>query len=408
MSPDVFHRPKVAESIATMVLEASATSGYASGLFLAAPRRTGKSTFLREDLRPQLEAQGALVLYADLWEDRQADPGDVIVRSVRSELAKHAGVVARLARSVGLEKVSLAGALTMTLDRVGLGADVSLAAALAELSDATRQPIVLIIDEAQHAITTSAGSNALFALKAARDELNSSRHHGLRVIATGSSRDKLAMLRNSRDQAFYQAPLQNFPPLGRDYIEWLLKRIHLPVEIDASLVYEEFAAAAHRPEILTTALDALHFDPDLDATKAPGRLRELMSEQVAEFNKETLRVVHGLTPLQAAVLRVMAVRGDRFAPFESATLATYEMVLKKESGRPAVVSESAVQQALIALQERSLVWRAARGVYALEELSLADLLRSEGMLDVPNGDVAPAEPGPKESGRAKAKGKSKR
>ena len=158
MSQDIFHRPKVAESIASMVLEASSTSGYASGLFLAAPRRTGKSTFLREDLRPQLEAQGALVLYADLWEDRQADPGDVIVKSVRAELARHAGVVAKLARSVGLEKVTVAGALTMTLDRVGLGADVSLAAALSELSDATRQPIVLLIDEAQHAITTQAGS----------------------------------------------------------------------------------------------------------------------------------------------------------------------------------------------------------------------------------------------------------
>ena len=407
MSPDVFHRPKVAESINNMVLEASSTSGYASGLFLAAPRRTGKSTFLREDLRPQLEAKGALVLYADLWEDRQTDPGDVIVKSVRAELAKHAGVVARLARSVGLEKVTVAGALTMTLDRVGLGTDVSLASALAALSDATRQPIVLIIDEAQHAITTQAGSNALFALKAARDELNSSRHHGLRVIATGSSRDKLAMLRNSRDQAFYQAPLQNFPPLGREYIEWLLKRVKLPVELDVDLVHEQFAAAAYRPEILTTALDALHFDPDLDATKAPQRLRELVSEQVAEFNRETLRVVHGLTPLQAAVLRVMAARGERFAPFESATLATYEAVLKKESGRAATVSESAVQQALAALQERSLVWRAARGVYALEELSLADLMRAEGMLDIPDGEIAPAAP-PKDSGRAKSRGKSKK
>lgn len=409
MSQDVFHRTRVADSIAKMVLEASSTSGYASGLFLAAPRRTGKSTFLREDLRPQLEAQGALVLYADLWADRQADPGEVIVKTVRAELAKHAGVVAKLARSVGLEKVSVAGALTMTLDRVGLGADVSLAAALAELSDATRQPIVLIIDEAQHAITTQAGSNALFALKAARDELNSSRHHGLRVIATGSSRDKLAMLRNSRDQAFYQAPLQNFPPLGREYIEWLLKRVKLPIELDVDFVHEQFAAAAHRPEILTTALDALHFEPDLDAKKAPGRLRELVSEQVAEFNKETLRVVHGLTPLQAAVLRVMAARGERFAPFESATLATYEAVLKMVSGRPGTVSESSVQQALVALQERSLVWRATRGVYALEELSLADLMRAEGMLDdVPNGEAAPAAPKQKDSGHAKATGKSKR
>lgn len=398
MSPDYFHRPQVAESIAALVLDASSASGYASGLFLAAPRRTGKSTFLREDLRPQLEAKGALALYADLWEDRQADPGDVIVKSVRTELARHAGVVARLARSIGLEKVSVAGAVTMTLDRVGLGADVSLAAALAELSDATRQPIVLIIDEAQHAISTPAGANALFALKAARDELNGSRHHGLRVIATGSSRDKLAMLRNSREQAFYQAPLQNFPPLGREYIEWLLKRVKLPFELDVELVHQQFAVAAYRPEILTTALDALHFDAELDAAKAPGRLGELVGEQVAEFNKETLRVVHGLTPLQAAVLRVMAIRGERFAPFESATLAAYEAVLEMASKRAGTVSESAVQQALAALQERGLVWRAARGVYALEELSLVELMRAEGMLEVPDGETASAAP-PKDPGR---------
>ena len=400
MSPDVFHRPAIADPIANMVLQTSSTSGYASGLFLAAPRRTGKSTFLREDLRPQLEARKALVLYADLWEDRQADPGEVIVKAVRAELAKHAGVVARLARSVGLEKVSVAGALTMTLDHVGLGTDVSLAAALAELSDETRQPIVLIVDEAQHAITTQSGSDALFALKAARDELNSSRHHGLRVIATGSSRDKLAMLRNSRDQAFYQAPLQNFPPLGRDYIEWLLARVKLPFELDVDFVYKQFSAAAHRPEILTTALDALHFDAGLTSAKAPARLRKLVAEQVGEFNKETLRVVHSLTPLQAAVLRVMAARGERFAPFESTTLASYEALLRSESGRPGKVSEAAVQQALGVLQQRGLVWRAARGVYALEELSLADLLRAEGLLEIPDGPVAPADPSPKPAGAA--------
>ena len=39
-----------------------------------------------------------------------------------------------------------------------------------------------------------------------------------------------------------------------------------------------------------------------------------------------------------------------------------------------------VQQALTALQEKALVWRAARGVYALEEASLADLMAQEGLL----------------------------
>ncbi len=89
---------------------------------------------------------------------------------------------------------------------MGLSKGVSLTAALAALSDETGQLIVLIIDEPQHAIASAAGADALFALKAARDELNSSAHQGLRIVATGSNQDKLAMLRNSKDQAFFGAP----------------------------------------------------------------------------------------------------------------------------------------------------------------------------------------------------------
>ena len=40
-----------------------------------------------------------------------------------------------------------------------------------------------------------------------------------------------------------------------------------------------------------------------------------------------------------------------------------------------------VQQALAALQDKALVWKAARGVYALEDTFLADLMRQAGMLD---------------------------
>ena len=74
---------------------------------------------------------------------------------------------------------------------------------------------MLIVDEAQHAITSDAGADALFALKAARDELNSSAHHGLRVVATGSNRDKLAMLRNSKDQAFFGEGFDIRPQRGK-------------------------------------------------------------------------------------------------------------------------------------------------------------------------------------------------
>ncbi len=101
----------------------------------------------------------------------------VISNAIRASLAGKEGVILNLAKSVGMSKVSL-GNLSFDLDRVGLGKDISLTDALVALSDETRQMIVQLIDEAQHAITSDAGIAALFALKAARDELNSSQHYG--------------------------------------------------------------------------------------------------------------------------------------------------------------------------------------------------------------------------------------
>ncbi|MHA7685942.1 ATP-binding protein [Cupriavidus sp. PET2-C1] len=377
---EVFKREALATELATKILTVSPTSASSSGLFLAAPRRTGKSTFLREDLRPALENLGALVVYADLWEDRRADPGEVIVGAVRAELASHEGVIKRLARSAGMEKVAVGG-MSFSLDRVGLGEGISLSAALAALSDDAGKPIVLVIDEAQQAIVSEKGNDALFALKAARDELNSSRHKGLRIVATGSNREKLAMLRNSRDQAFYGAPLVNFPALDMAYVQWFCDRLDLGAKLDPAEVFELFKRAAFRPELLGAAADALRFEFGLPAGDIPARFAAAVEEQIAVSNTEQMRVVHSLTPLQSTVLRVMAVRGSNYAPFEAATMEAYDAVLKAiDPGADARVDVSNAQQALSALQDKALVWRAARGVYALEETGLASLMQQAGML----------------------------
>ena len=77
--------------------------------------------------------------------------------------------------------------------------------------------------------------------------------------------------------------------------------------------------------------------------------------------------------------------GSAAAPFEAATLAAYAQVLKATTGNPEAIldvtqAQSALQ-ALQALQDKALVWRAARGVYALEESSLAELMAAQGLLD---------------------------
>jgi hypothetical protein len=374
-----FHRTRLAADMADKILQIAPGSASSSGLFLAAPRRTGKSTFLREDLRPALQAQGALVLYAGLWANRKADPAVVIIAAVRSELAQHEGVVARLARSSGMDKVNVGG-ISFSLDRVGLaGGDVSLSSALVALSDETEKTIVLIIDEAQHAITSESGSDALFALKAARDELNSSSYHGLRVVATGSNQDKLAMLRNSKEQAFFGAPLVKFPTLGKDYVQWFCEQVKLPVALSVEAVEALFARASFRPEMLGAAADALRFDFELLPEDVPQRFSRAVLEQIEASNAEQLRVVHSLTPLQFAVLRVLAGKGQNYAPFETATLRAYQRLLDTVAP-DSTADVPNVQQALTALQEKALVWRASRGIYALEDASLRELLEQAGLL----------------------------
>jgi hypothetical protein len=380
---ELYSRKDLAERVAKQVLQVGVGSASGSGIFLAAPRRQGKSTFVREDLRPAIEAAGAIVVYADLWQDTSKDPGLVIINAIREALAPHEGVITRLAKAAGMEKASVGG-LSFSLDRVGLGKDIDLTTALVALSDETGRMIVLMIDEAQHAITTEAGNATLFALKAARDELNSSRHNGLRLVCTGSNRSKLAMLRNSKDQAFFGAMMVNFPPLDRGYTDWFCQHVNLPAPLDPDAVYSLFQEAGYRPELLNASAAKIGFDLMIDPADVPEQFAAGVRAEAAEINAQLLRAIHSLTPLQSAVLRVMCAKGDKYAPFEAPTLELYVKAMTmagvEEKDRKADVPN--VQQALIALQEtKKLVWRASRGVYAVDEEVIVDILREQGLLD---------------------------
>lgn len=95
------------------------------------------------------------------------------------------------------------------------------------------------------------------------------------------------------------------------------------------------------------------------------------------------KVIRSLTPIQLAVLRVMAANHNEYAPFEAVTMEKYRKALQRTGLPPEDVKADVpgVQQALIALQEKKLVWRAARDVYAIEEQTVIDLLSSDGLLE---------------------------
>jgi len=375
----IFHRTALAQELATHILDDDLAPAR-SGLFLGARRRTGKSTFLQQDLCPELKRRGAIVIYIDLWEDLDQDPGDVIIEAIRGELAQHEGVVMRLARSAGLERVNMAG-VAFTLDRVGLGKQVSLAKALAALSDECQRMIVLIVDEAQHANTTEKGSTALCAMKAARDKLNMGPHHGLRIVATGSNRDKLAVMVEWKDQAFFCAPMKEFPPLGVDFLDWICQRAPASAALRVDAVARLFKRSGYRPEWMQDGLSALAARDDWTPAAAAAAFEEAVEARADLRVQGLLGLVGLLSPLQSAVLRVLAAQGRRFVPFWDRTLETYRLVIEVDDGNKVTepISVESVRLALEALKDKGFLWRSPHGVYTLEEFGIREALE-EGRL----------------------------
>jgi len=88
-APLHFPRPELAHELALALRGEQLFAGGPNGLFLAAPRRTGKSTFLQQDLASALRNGGAVVVYVDLWADQRRDPADVLSEAIAAKLDRH-------------------------------------------------------------------------------------------------------------------------------------------------------------------------------------------------------------------------------------------------------------------------------------------------------------------------------
>jgi hypothetical protein len=382
-----FHRPKLATALADQALDTSL--GTSGGMFLAAPRRTGKSTFVRQDLRPEFERRGLNVIYVDLWIDKTVNPAIHIANAIRTELAREDGPIAKtLKKLTNMSKLTVGAwgnGLSFDLSQLNLSIDATLADALKALSSASQKKLILVIDEAQHALTTDEGINALFSLKAARDSLNTDPgRYGMQLVATGSNRDKLATLVNGREQAFYGADMVQFPTLGKDYVQWLVGRSKLNLDID--LATEVFQSLGSRPEPFRKALSQTRLQLAVNPLQdANAMLANLAAQGVRDSKTEFLNTVSSLPPLQSALLRELAA--DTLAGpdvrrpglFSAAMKARLLVRLETEMGAAHGVSVEtpSVQNALDKLREENFLWRSQRGSYSVEDEQFLEWLAQE-------------------------------
>ena len=333
-------------------------------------RRTGKTTFLKNDLIPSLEEAGALLIYVDLWSAPQASPAKLVHAAIRETLqgleSPASSLMQKLKEVRGADIGALGFKFGFKLDSIGSTEGPTLAQALMGVVDQAKTDVVLIIDEVQHAMTSEDGNNMLFALKAARDAINQrSKTPGYFLfIGTGSHRALVNELTARRTQAFSGAVSTSYPVLGMDYIEYLLKRLadegiqRLP---SLGVATEAFKILGNRPEEFIRALKLLSVslpnggESDQYFPVIATTIRSMAAE--IELNK--VEEMGGLA--KAIFEKVASAEGDARGLFTSAAAEEYS----KNLGREVKVEE--VQPVANQLLDANIIMRRGHGHYCVTD-----------------------------------------
>lgn len=381
---DIYRRPELAAQIANQLLHPGVLDeGLRSGLFLSGLRRTGKTTFLLNDLIPAFEEGGALVIYVDLWSDTQTNPAVLILAAVKKTLSDLQTPTSHL-----LQRLHHAGAADVgafgfkfgfKLDSVGAKGGTTLAQALTEVVDQAKTDVVLIVDEVQHAITSEDGNQMLLALKAARDAINprpSTSGHFI-FIGTGSHHALVSELTARRNQAFAGATSVAYPLLQRDYVQHILNRLakegitSLP---SASVATEAFETLGNRPEELFKALKQLH--RSLPAGGHPDDYLPVIASTLRSSTADIeLMKVEQLGGLATAIFeRIAAMDGDARGVFSAEAAAEYT----KAVGREVRIEE--IQPVVNDLLAANLIMRRGHGIYGVTDPFVQQIWREKKVL----------------------------
>jgi hypothetical protein len=348
-------------------------------LSLFGPRQIGKTTFLNGDLSIAARARGITPLYVDLMgsehplvaivERFEEALADLDARPLR-ERVKGVSVL-----GVGLE-LEPAAAVPAAAD-----APAMLQRAFAALlRKAPGSRWLLMLDEVQElARVPRTGEPTLRALRAL---FNRHKVQGrLLLLMTGSSEAALAQLFASHAMpSFGLADREDFPPLGREYVRFVLARANAGRARGHRLDEERFLALFTGP---------LHSRPgDFEAfvghvlTYNPGAPdAEIQRFLDRRYPKQELRQRFlGFTPLQRALLLALAQGRSKFTSREMLA------ALGRQIGLPGPVSGAAVRKAFLSLPANTL-GNPARGRYVIEDPHLLGFLQA-----VREEAAAPADP----------------
>lgn len=363
-----FPRPNLARAYLDLL-----NTGLANSTTIFAPRRTGKTEFLRRDLTPAAEKAGYRVVYADLWQTQQS-PGVALVRALevacepRSLFERIGATLKTPVRAVkGKAEVAgtkVEGEVSLEVEKKTL---VDQALQLDQYIDAlTRKgPLLLLVDEAQSLARNAAGEDVARALRTSM----TTHPQDLRVVFTGSSRTKLGHVFSNSAAPLFSAGVnvQDFPLLDDAFVAYIVGRYQASSgrTLDLDVARRAFESFAQRPEPFKRAILAIMLEPALGLDSAVAQIQASLARE------ENHEGSWGSLDATERVLVTMIAANANVKLFSARALDAVRKAVGIDT-----LTTAHLQKALGRLARKTIVEKTPRGTFEFEHESFAEWVRN--------------------------------
>lgn len=337
MSKDIWHFPRT--ELAQQVL-GMFESGLSSALVFFAPRRMGKTEFLRKDIFPLAEKNKWKVFYFSFL-----DSGSNVQEEYTQALAHFAETIGAIHnKNSMLSRIRKMGAeaggikASVELDKVQYSSDMkSIFENLAK-----QNKILLLMDEVQVLAKNERNDQFIAGLRTVLD----TNKDVIKAIFTGSSREGLRTMFSTASAPFFHFGQNlNFPELGLDFIKHLAAIFQQVTKrhLNEQQLWRTFQEMDKVPQLARALVERLALNPGQTITKAKTQLlTDIFSDRAF------VEMWHGLSKLEQLLLKEISVGPEKL--FAEAQRAHYAKVLGVKT-----LTVPAIQSALRVLQRRNLI-----------------------------------------------------
>lgn len=268
MSNDLWHYPRA--SLAIQVLEMF-ESGISNSLVFFAPRRMGKTEFLRKDITPRAEKKGWKVFYFSFLDIDGSAENDFI-RALEND-AKEKGMLSKTGQLLNrVRKVSgTAGILKAELE-LNRPHHNNLKEIIGLLCQ--KYKILFLMDEVQTLAQDSRNATFIASLRTILD----TNKETIKVIFTGSSQEGLRRMFSQAKAPFFHFGLNlPFPELDRGFTDHLAYMFHKVTQrqLDPDVLWQAFLSMNRVPQLARTLVERLILNPNYSL---PEIKKELMAQ----------------------------------------------------------------------------------------------------------------------------------